>query len=655
MKPVKTSIDDIFVSCLRKRTQIKCSSLPHTYTDQTRTSNFSHFHLFEHHALGEISLLGAFSPKMSTRTLDCGIVIGARIGNGLQGKVYLAQNTENECRPIVLKVMERSAVLWDARVRRRFVKESEAYDLLAGHPNIIQPRALCCDVRWPAKSDPNTKKDKIVLVLDVAPGGDLLSYLLCGQLPEPAVRWYARQLLEALAHAHAQGVAHRDIKPGEWPTAANRRSAGHESLGGRPSGLAVQRQASPSAWPTAPSCRGFCAPRSISRSFRLSFALPVAENLLLGPEYQLVLADWGLCARGDVHHKKSASIVGTTYYRAPEVTTACAAQPYSAAAADMWSVGVVLFIALTGRPPLATSTPGAGDFRLDFIQSRDAAALWATDVDLAAMPSSGAVELVSRLLAFEPSERPSAQECLLHPWIAEPPEPGVAAAVFDEMFARRRYIQSGAVADASVLPVGDHLFERPAAAAVAAAPAPAADAEPSGGVAAAGALESAAYGMAAASVMDTDHSAASPSVECALAADGTDPGADRHRHRTESFEGSPEHAAAPERAHVHGVEASTPAAASPSSPMQIEASPAALGADAENVEPAGTGAGAAAPLARTAAAAAVASCGAPQAAAPAVRGAPGSALRPRRLASAFAAGERLAAVAESRGACKREL
>jgi serine/threonine protein kinase len=161
---------------------------------------------------------------MSTRVLDCGIVIGARIGKGLQGKVYLAQNPKNERPAIVLKVMERSPMLWDARVRRRFVKESEAYDLLAGHPNIIQPRALCCDIRWPAKSDPNTRKDKIVLVLDVAPGGDLLSYLLCGHLPEPAVRWYARQLFEALAHAHARGVAHRDIKPGEWYASANRQS-----------------------------------------------------------------------------------------------------------------------------------------------------------------------------------------------------------------------------------------------------------------------------------------------------------------------------------------------------------------------------------------------------------------------------------------------
>jgi len=226
-----------------------------TYTGQQRTSNFSHFHPSETHARGEISRLGAFSSTMSTRALDCGIVIGARIGKGMQGKVYLAQNPENECQPIVLKVMERRAVLWDARLCRRFVKESEAYDLLAGHPNIIQPRALCCDVRWPAKSDPITKKDKIVLVLDVAPGGDLLSHLMCGQLPEPAVRWYARQLFEALAHAHAQGVAHRDIKPGEWPAAVNQQAAdlgSKRACGTAAAAGLVQRSATSVEVPTFP-------------------------------------------------------------------------------------------------------------------------------------------------------------------------------------------------------------------------------------------------------------------------------------------------------------------------------------------------------------------------------------------------------------------
>jgi len=324
----------------------------------------------------------------------------------------------------------------------------------------------------------------------------------------------------------------------------------------------------------------------------------------------------------------------------------------------MWSAGVVLFIALTGRPPLATSTPGAGDSRLDIIQSRDMAALWASH-DLAAMPSSGAVDLVSRLLAFEPPERPSAQECLLHPWLAAAPEPGMAAAVFDEMFARRRHIQAGAVADATVPPVGDHLFARPPAAA-APAPAPVADAGPSGGAAAACACEAAACAVVVG--IDADHSAALPALDYTSrvrgseAADGTDTESDRHT--TGSCQGSPERAVAAQRAQGVGA-SSTPVAASPSSPMQVEASPAALTEDAaieaENVAPAGTGAGAAALQACTAAAAAATACGAHPAAALGVRPTPGSALRPRRLASAFAAGERSAVMAPPAAACARGL
>ena len=50
------------------------------------------------------------------------------------------------------------------------------------------------------------------LAMELVAGRNLFD--LCGKLPWPEVRTVLRSLLDGLAHAHARGVIHRDIKPG---------------------------------------------------------------------------------------------------------------------------------------------------------------------------------------------------------------------------------------------------------------------------------------------------------------------------------------------------------------------------------------------------------------------------------------------------------
>lgn len=54
----------------------------------------------------------------------------------------------------------------------------------------------------------------VALVLELVEGGDLLEYILKHNgLDETASRFITYQLCDALSYIHAQGVAHRDLKP----------------------------------------------------------------------------------------------------------------------------------------------------------------------------------------------------------------------------------------------------------------------------------------------------------------------------------------------------------------------------------------------------------------------------------------------------------
>lgn len=100
-------------------------------------------------------------------------------------------------------------------------------------------------------------------------------------------------------------------------------------------------------------------------------------------------------------------LVGSAYYVAPEVLR----RKYGAEV-DIWSVGVILYILLSGVPPFwAENEQGIFDSilrgHLDF--SSDP---WPSI-------SSSAKDLVKRMLRQDPKERLSAKEVLSHPWMRE--------------------------------------------------------------------------------------------------------------------------------------------------------------------------------------------------------------------------------------------
>ena len=127
------------------------------------------------------------------------------------------------------------------------------------------------------------------LALELVSGGSLEDRVRTrGPLPDAAVRALGAELGEALAHAHARGLVHRDLKPG---------------------------------------------------------------NVLLEADGRARLADFGLARRqGPVDATRlteTGAILGTPAYMAPEQARDARVGP----AADVWALGATLYFALTGAPP----------------------------------------------------------------------------------------------------------------------------------------------------------------------------------------------------------------------------------------------------------------------------------------------------------------
>ncbi len=313
--------------------------------------------------------------------------IVAPIGAGGMGEVYRAHDTRLG-RDVAIKVLP-AEFASDPERLRRFEQEARAVAAL-DHPNIL------------AIHDVGTFEDAPYIVTELLEGESLRDRLQAGPVPPRKAVELAVQIAQGLSAAHAKGVIHRDLKPGNVFVTKD----GHVKI--LDFGLAK-----------------LAAPRSLAEAAQATTVVEATE---------------------------AGTRLGTVGYMSPEQVRGQTVDQRS----DIFSFGCVLYEMLVGRPPFRRET--AAD-TASAILHQDPAPLAGTGQ----VVTPALQEIVSRCLEKRAEERFSSAHDLALALRAYTKGEAPATAAPRVPFNKRRAIAFGVIAVAALAVVGVLLVKlRPA-------------------------------------------------------------------------------------------------------------------------------------------------------------------------------------------------
>ena len=130
-----------------------------------------------------------------------------------------------------------------------------------------------------------------------------------------------------------------------------------------------------------------------------------SDNILIGENYEIKLADFGFAAHLTETRRVRKTVVGTPYWMAPELIDG---YPYGIPV-DIWSLGIVIMECAEGLPPYFQHKPAKAT---ELIRSQGAPPLknekkWTNEFR----------DFLSQCLVYDPSKRSTTDQLLAHPFL----------------------------------------------------------------------------------------------------------------------------------------------------------------------------------------------------------------------------------------------
>lgn len=220
------------------------------------------------------------------------------------------------------------------------------------HKHVVKYFEFNENATWAKKS--GERVSVAYIVSELVHGGELFDYVAnSGPFKESIVRYYAKQLIQAVHYIHTKGFAHRDLK---------------------------------------------------------------CENILLDKLYDVKVVDFGFACpvEGRTGDGMNRSIVGSLGFMAPEIH---AKQPYQGQVVDLFALGVILFVLYAGHPPFNMANLEDPHYKLIATNRSQQFWSAHSNRKPEGFFNEEFKDLITAMLNFHPHQRLSIPDIVAHPWL----------------------------------------------------------------------------------------------------------------------------------------------------------------------------------------------------------------------------------------------